>query len=114
MTQATTWGVPTAADAPVTPVGYTSRLNTALDALLTNHSGATRPTYAEAGTLWRDSESELLYLYDGSSDDPLGLKVSVPASATAAGFPGMWAADASFLYVCVAADTWVRSALATW
>lgn len=39
---------------------------------------------------------------------------TVPTSATAAGTKGQVAADASFLYVCVATNTWRRVALATW
>ncbi len=37
-----------------------------------------------------------------------------PASATAAGVAGEICWDASYVYVCVAADTWKRSAIATW
>jgi hypothetical protein len=37
-----------------------------------------------------------------------------PASSTAAGNAGDHCWDASFLYVCVAANTWKRAALATW
>jgi hypothetical protein len=39
---------------------------------------------------------------------------TVPASATAAGTAGQVAADASYLYVCVATNTWKRVALTTW
>jgi hypothetical protein len=39
---------------------------------------------------------------------------SVPASATAAGTAGQVAYDSSFLYFCIATDTWRRIALATW
>ena len=46
--------------------------------------------------------------------NPVGVKVAVPASATASGSVGQWAADSTYLYVCIAANTWVRSALATW
>lgn len=46
--------------------------------------------------------------------NPVGYKVAVPASATATGSVGQWAADSTYLYVCIAANTWVRSALATW
>lgn len=44
----------------------------------------------------------------------LATKVAVPASATAVGTVGQWAADASYYYVCVATNTWVRAALTTW
>ena len=40
--------------------------------------------------------------------------VTVPASATAAGNAGEIAYDATNIYVCVATDTWVKAALATW
>ena len=40
--------------------------------------------------------------------------VSVPASATAVGNAGEIAYDATNIYVCVAANTWVKAALATW
>lgn len=39
---------------------------------------------------------------------------TVPASATDAGTAGQVAADASYLYVCVATNTWRRAALTTW
>lgn len=37
-----------------------------------------------------------------------------PASATALGVVGEWAWDASYIYVCTAANTWKRAALSTW
>jgi hypothetical protein len=37
-----------------------------------------------------------------------------PASATSSGVPGSFAYNSSFFYVCVAPNTWVRAALATW
>ena len=40
--------------------------------------------------------------------------VPVPASATAPGVQGEIAADASYVYVCTAKDTWKRAAVATW
>ena len=39
---------------------------------------------------------------------------AVPASAAATGTAGQIAYDAQFLYVCIAANTWVRAALDTW
>lgn len=41
-------------------------------------------------------------------------RVAVPASATAAGSIGQWSADESYLYVCVATNTWRRAALSAW
>lgn len=40
--------------------------------------------------------------------------VAVPASATASGIRGQMAVDATFVYFCVAVNTWVRAAVATW
>lgn len=40
--------------------------------------------------------------------------VAVPASAAAAGTAGQIAYASGFLYVCVAANTWQRTALSTW
>lgn len=40
--------------------------------------------------------------------------VAAPATAASPGTAGSMAYDASFLYVCVATDTWVRVGLATW
>lgn len=40
--------------------------------------------------------------------------VPVPASATAVGAVGDIAADASYLYICTAVNTWKRVAISTW
>lgn len=40
--------------------------------------------------------------------------VDVPAAADSDGSVGQCAYDADYFYLCVATDTWVRSALATW
>jgi hypothetical protein len=41
-------------------------------------------------------------------------ELATPASASDVGVPGSLKADASFLYVCVDTDTWLRVAIATW
>jgi hypothetical protein len=46
--------------------------------------------------------------------NPLGVKVAVPALATSTGVLGQWAADASWFYICTAANTWRRVAIAAW
>lgn len=61
----------------------------------------------------------------GTSDSACGVAVNdsgefhnlnnkTPASATAACTAGETAWDSSYIYVCVATDTWKRSALSTW
>ncbi len=44
----------------------------------------------------------------------VGLRVTPPAAATSPCTSGAWAADDSFLYLCHAANTWKRVAIATW
>lgn len=114
MSQASTWGVPQAADAPVDPGTFAERAQDSLDALLSSQSGASRPSYAVAGTVWRDSDTGQLFLYNGSADRQIAVNVGAPASASAPGTAGDVAWDASYFYVCTATDTWVRVALATW
>lgn len=57
-------------------------------------------------------------LTDGDLDinaDTIRLRTSrTPASAAATGSAGEICWDGSYLYVCVASNTWVRAALATW
>ena len=49
------------------------------------------------------------------SADPsvVSLRVAPPASSTAACTSGTWASDANFIYLCIAASTWKRTALST-
>ena len=68
MTQPATWGSPRIADAPVPPEDYAVRADDSLDALLSSHSGATRPAYAVAGTLWHDTGDGFLRHYNGVND----------------------------------------------
>ncbi len=42
------------------------------------------------------------------------LASAAPASAGAAGVTGTITWDAGFVYICVATNTWVRAAIATW
>lgn len=49
-----------------------------------------------------------------ANGNPLGVRVGVPASAAATGAVGQFSTDASWLYVCTATDTWMRTAIATW
>lgn len=40
--------------------------------------------------------------------------VTAPTSATSSGTAGQIATDANYIYVCTAASTWKRVAIATW
>ena len=44
----------------------------------------------------------------------VGLRVGVPAGVASTCLQGSWAADASFHYVCVAANSWRRGAVSSW
>ena len=44
----------------------------------------------------------------------VGLRTSVPATATSSCVSGAWAADTSYYYVCVATNTWRRIAASSW
>ena len=56
------------ADAPVTPASYAIRTDDSFDALLSSHAGASRPAYAVQGTVWLDTATGELFLYDGTND----------------------------------------------
>ena len=116
MSQAPTWDVQQAADAPVTPEDFATRLKEMVeDALLSSHSGAARPSYAIEGTPWYDTDTDDLKVYDGTSDFRLTqLRDSVPSSASDTGKAGQIAFDGSHIYLCTATDTWVRATVATW
>lgn len=74
------------------------------------------PTISASGA---DTNHNLNLVPKGSgvvqaNGNPVGVKVSVPASATATGVLGQWAADSSYVYICTATDTWKRAAIAAW
>lgn len=67
------------------------------------------------GELFEDSaDNKLKYMNQSGTILNLGRNVSVPASATAGGYPGDWSTDSSYLYVCTAFNTWKRVAIAAW
>jgi hypothetical protein len=44
----------------------------------------------------------------------IGIRIGVPASATAACSAGNWAVDSNHYYICVATNAWRRAALSSW
>ncbi|PDT09769.1 hypothetical protein [Rhizobium sp. M1] len=69
MTQATIFSVPTTG--PATPAAMASRIDDNFKAAVSAHSGASRPSYAVAGTIWISTATAgqlKLYLYDGADD----------------------------------------------
>ncbi|MGG7567911.1 hypothetical protein ACQ5SO_17290 [Rhodovulum sp. DZ06] len=74
MTQPALWGAPRIGDpivppaTSVSPETFADRTDDSLDALLAAHTGAARPAYAVAGTLWRSSVDGAWRLFDGADD----------------------------------------------
>lgn len=69
MSQATTWGNFTSG--PASPNDYAAREKESFDALLSMHSGSSRPDYALAGTQWADTSVSgkiAVKVYDGVGD----------------------------------------------
>ena len=69
-----------------------------------------------AGSVAYVEDVKALYAFDGSAWKPTGgyLSSSAPVSAVSPGVAGTITWDSGFLYICVAANTWKRVAIATW
>lgn len=52
------------------PGNFTVELNAIFNAMLSAHSGASRPSYALAGTTWLSTADGIAYLFDGKKDVP--------------------------------------------
>ncbi|MBO9124842.1 MULTISPECIES: hypothetical protein [unclassified Rhizobium] len=115
MSQAASWSVPL--NGPVGPTLYSQRVDESLDALLSSHSGSSRPPYAEAGTEWLSNATAgklKRYLYDGTNDTlistldvatgKLTFGASLSDDALAAKAPKSVFASKNAGYTAVAAD----------
>ncbi len=71
----------------------------------------TAPTSPNNGDMWYDGTD---LKFRTSTTTTLARIVAAPATATSTGVTGTIAYDSSYIYVCVATNTWVRAALATW
>ena len=69
---------------------------------------------ATEGTVIYDVTKHRLGVYTGAVVESVTTSVAVPSTATSAGTPGQIAADASWVYVCTATNTWKRAAIASW
>lgn len=77
--------------------------------------GGTLTNSLAAGMIrYSSSNNAVMFVKSDLTEVRLGSYVSVPASATATGSVGQWSADASFIYVCHATNTWKRAAIAAW
>ncbi|WP_210422022.1 hypothetical protein [Rhizobium leguminosarum] len=69
MTQATIYSVPLVG--PATPTVMAQRIDDNFDAIISGHSGSSRPSYAVAGMVWEDTSvagTVTVKFYDGSDD----------------------------------------------
>lgn len=63
----------------------------------------------------RDANTGDTLVYDGTCFAPSPtVTVDPPASASDTGTAGQLAYDSSYIYVCIATDTWKRVAISTW
>jgi hypothetical protein len=111
MTQATTWGVPQAG--PATPSAYVQRAQASLDALLSCHRGASRPSYAVAGTIWVqtiDGTKSEIYYFDGTTDIYMGWLDLTNHLFFPAPVVNRWSSRPSYV---AAGATWVKTIDAT-
>jgi len=60
------------------------------------------------------TDTKRLYVSDGSANKGVMMEHAVPSSATDDGNPGDMAFDSSYIYICVAANTWMKCEIATW
>jgi hypothetical protein len=69
---------------------------------------------ATYGSIWIDSNGLLNTINPSGSSIVLSMISGSPATAGATGTFGQVRISGSTLYVCIAANTWVRSAFSTW
>lgn len=75
--------------------------------------GYTKLLYCD-GTNVEELSSEVLKSLTVNDDHIIVSTSKTPATATDTGTAGSIAWDSSYIYVCVATNTWVRASLATW
>jgi len=73
----------------------------------------------KAGEPLYTTDAQQLFVGDGTTagGNPVvsgNVKTGTPASASATGTVGMIFWDASYIYICIAANTWKRVAISTW
>lgn len=89
------------------------------NSIVINASGSTTNTVAASSTLIDPvraiaSAGPLMQYNNATKEISYDSTGSTPASATATGVAGTITWDADYIYVCTAANTWKRVAIATW
>jgi hypothetical protein len=79
---------------------------------------STAPLSPTNGQLWYDTESGKIFVYitDAWVDTNTSIPLAGPAPLhpNSTGTTGQIAYDSGYVYICVATNTWKRSALSTW
>lgn len=111
MTQATTVSVHRKADGSATFEEAQIQLQEILSAILSAHSGDADATYTEAGLVQHFPTSGMLKLHDGTSFLECLTPTSVgPVDSAASGSKGQFWLHATGIDICVAPNTWLRLA----
>jgi hypothetical protein len=100
---------------PQGPTGATGPQGTAGAASSTGATGPTGPTGPSGGPTGPTGPTGAQGLTGATG--PTGASINgptTPASATATGYVGTVVWDSSYIYVCVATNTWKRAAISTW
>lgn len=72
------------------------------------------PGVCSKGDLYIDTDTGNIYVYKGTDWEAVGGGfVSAPVTSGDAGSAGQMAYDGTYVYLCVAADTWVRWSVET-
>jgi len=111
MSQATAMAVFRAADGAKTQDEIQARNSEMHAAHLSSHSGDTDAAYAVAGMLQHFPTAGVVKLHNGSAFlETLTPAASAPATAASTGAKGQFWLHATGVDICVATDTWLRFA----
>jgi hypothetical protein len=116
--QTTPSGTTTLPASPVVDVQYLIKNNTTTTVTVDGNgknieNSATHSLIAGDSILIKYTGSKWLIIADGELLVPIEQWVVAPATSSSTGIKGQMAVDASYLYVCIATNTWVRAAIAT-
>lgn len=68
----------------------------------------------EAGLTLKTASTETQTQLKAAMDILYVARANAPATAASSGTAGQFAYDSSYIYVCIATDTWERVGIATW
>jgi hypothetical protein len=74
----------------------------------------TAPNFGGAATVYSITAAGKMTIVDLAANGRLVIPVATPGTSGAACTPGQMSSDASYVYVCVATNSWKRAALSAW